>query len=491
MNIRVSLPLSLGALTMVACGAEPPPDSPLAALESELRAVEGGELRPGAGGIGSPGGGVIAPPVVEAAPRPSAGCTNGLTAMDVEVGHGIPLPRTYSNPTGNRVSFIFTMRGNPLFGPAHEIGRVSLDAHTGSTSSSPPVYLTGLRTPVGTARVIIDVTTDRTGSEIVGQCDYHLRMKAPPGVVGKVPPARPFVIDALSYLFQVPVRMCVVEGSTLAGGKAAGETIAGRQLLDLLEAANREVWYPQAQVAFSSAIEVGFPVIADPSPPGPSACGGKGDLELGFLGGDAPFAETACAAAWQERHPGVVGIPVIFARDFCDSGLTKGVAMGPEPGLLIASRNPLHGKRGDDLCGMPMRLTTADITNSNRRPFAVMVEPERNGNARNVLAHELGHNLFLGHGNGLDDNHDGQPAGRRGPRRHDEYCDPAWLLPPENTVLAEDADVEFVDCETTGSLMQSSAGCSNLQPLQVESARSVARLMPGFRDTTPVPVLTQ
>ncbi len=31
-----------------------------------------------------------------------------------------------------------------------------------------------------------------------------------------------------------------------------------------------------------------------------------------------------------------------------------------------------------------------------------------------LLAHELGHNLFPGHGNGLDDNGDGRPAGMTG-----------------------------------------------------------------------------
>jgi len=99
--------------------------------------------------------------------------------------------------------------------------------------------------------------------------------------------------------------------------------------------------------------------------------------------------------------------------------------------------------------------------------------------------HELGHNLFLGHGNGLDDNQDGRPAGRPGPRRYDEYCDPAWLLPPGNQLVAEDLATDFVDCDRTGSVMVRYATCPNLQPLQVETARRVARLMPGFVDGTP------
>ena len=258
----------------------------------------------------------------------------------------------------------------------------------------------------------------------------------------------------------------------------------------MIEAVNTGVWFPNAQIAFSSAIETGFPVVADPTPPaGP--CGVTGDLNAaGFAGGDGLFAETVCAAAWAEKFPGKVGIPVIFARDFCASGRAKGGAAGPDAKLYVRSHKAFSGQRGDDLCGIPQHLTAADIVNQLRRPFVILVEPVRNMNARNALAHELGHNLFLGHGNGLDDNRDGMPAGRRGPKRYDEYCDPGWLIPPENTELAEDKNVPFDSCEQSGSLMQASAGCSNLQPLQVETARGVARLMPGFVDTTPPPVLS-
>lgn len=427
--------------------------------------------------------------VSAAAPKPSAVCTSRLTPLTLEVGQGIPLPRTFSNPTSSSVTFSITMQANAIFGPAHEISRVTLAPRTGQTSSSPTIHPTGLRTPVGFARVAIIVTTNRTGGEIVGQCDYNLTMEAPPGVVGKIPSRIP-IMQSLSFLFQVPVRMCVLEGSALAAGKRPGETIAGKQLLDLLESVNKDIWFPNAQIAFSSAIERDFPVVADPTPPG-QGCGVIGDLNAaGFGAGDGPFAETACATAWQQRYPNKVGIPIIFARDFCDSGSIKGGAQSPNQGLYTKSRNPLSGRRGDDLCGVPRRLTGADITNQGRRPFVILIDPSRDMSARNSLAHELGHNLFLGHGNGLDDNRDGTPAGRPGPRRYDEYCDPGWLLAPDNTVLAEDDSVQFINCEQSSSLMNESASCSNLQPLQVETARDVARLMPGFIDTTPLPVFT-
>jgi hypothetical protein len=108
-------------------------------------------------------------------------------------------------------------------------------------------------------------------------------------------------------------------------------------------------------------------------------------------------------------------------------------------------------------------------------------------NAASTLAHELGHSLFLGHGNGLDDDGNGRRAGFPGPRRYDEYCDPAWLAAPANTEIAEE-----VGTLTPCSLMQR-ASCSDvLRPLQVEIARGVARFAPGTLDGTPVlrPVIT-
>lgn len=425
-----------------------------------------------------------------AAPKPSAVCTSQLTPLTLEVGQGIPLPRSFSNPTSSSVTFSIAMLANSIFGPAHGVGRVTLASRTGQTSSSPTIHPTGLRTPVGFARVQIIVTTNRTGSEVVGRCDYNLTMKAPPGVPGKIP--RPIAaVQSLNFMFQVPVRMCVLEGSALAAGKKPGETIAGKELLDLLESVNKDIWFPNAQIAFSSAIETGFPVVADPTPPGGQTCGVLGDLNAaGFANGDGPFAETACATAWQQRYPNKVGIPIIFARDFCDSGAIKGGAAGPDDKLYVKSRKAFSGQRGDDLCGVPRRLTGADITNQIRKPFVIIVDPSRDPAVRNHLAHELGHNLFLGHGNGLDDNRDGTSAGRPGPRRYDEYCDPGWFIPPADTQLAEEASVRFISCEQSSSLMNESASCSNLQPLQVETARDVARLMPGFINTTPVPVFT-
>jgi hypothetical protein len=304
------------------------------------------------------------------AQTPSADCTSELTPLSIELGHGIPLPRAYENPTDRRVVFTLTMQTNSLFGPAHEVSRITLPAKTGTISPA-RIHPTGLRTPVGSAHVIINVTTDQTGARVVGRCDYQLRLKAPPGVPSKIPGA-PISPQSLSWLFQIPVRICVLEGSTLADGKTPGDTIGGRQarqLRDLLESVNQDIWFPHAQIAFSSSIETGFPVVADPSR-FKTSCGAIGDLEVaGFALGDALFAEDNCVAAWQQKYPNKPGIPIILARSFCNSGLTLGGAAPPSTELFVKSANPISGQRGDDLCGSPQRLTSADITNQFRPPL--------------------------------------------------------------------------------------------------------------------------
>lgn len=432
---------------------------------------------------------LVGTPFAGALAQPSAGCTASLTPLSLELGKGIPLPRRYSNPTGERVRFTVSIASSRLFGPAHPVASMTLGPRQGTTLSESPIHPTALRTPMGTEDVSLLVTTDRTGNAIVGRCDYRLSLRPPPGVPGKDRSGPVVSQHRLNWLYQVPVRLCVIEGSEVSAGRAPGQTIAGGSLFALLETVNRQVWFPQAQIAFSSSIETGIPVIADPTPPNGGSCR-RGDLDVGgFALGDAPAAAQACEAAWNGKYPGVQGVPVVFARNFCQSGQIEGGAPPIPAGLMVASQNPRTGQRGDDFCGLPRRMTPADVVSDQRRPFVVLKDPSRNARSMQHLAHELGHNLYLGHGNGLDDNRDGVAAGRRGPKRYDEYCDPAGLQMPENVMVAEDLATPVVDCATTSSLMNRSATCENLQPLQVETARAVARLMPGFQDGTPEPVL--
>lgn len=229
-------------------------------------------------------------------------------------------------------------------------------------------------------------------------------------------------------------------------------------------------------MAFSIATDRAIPVIADPEPP----IGGNshlGDINLAFEV-EPKLARDLCRSAWQSRFPGRPGITVVNARSFDDEPATFGAAPGSVAGLYVAGRKFGSGKRGDDLCGIPVRLTKADVSEQ----FVVMVDQDRLAHPVNVLAHELGHTLFLGHGNGLDDNHDGRSAGTRGPRRYDEYCDPDWLLAPQNTQVAEDQSTPSGDCARSSSLMNIFGTCLNLRPLQVETARGVALVVPGAVD---------
>lgn len=417
---------------------------------------------------------------------PSAQCP--ASPIEVRIGQGVPLLRTFSNPLNKSVTFTVTMLGNPVFGPPRVVQQVTLAAHRGQTSSDSPVWPTGLRTPAGPARIRYDVTTNRTGARVVTSCEFDLRLLPPADAAFAPTWERQSVTGIRPGLYQVPVRLCVVEGAVLAAGRKGGQVVGGDALVAALEQVNRDFWYSQARIGFTTSIDRDIPVIADPSPPG-TTCGQLGDLRAaGPALGDGGFAETACDAQWASRYPGRPGIAVIVARDFCESGAIKGGAPPPATALMVASRKPGTGQRGDDLCGRPVRLTPADVTNANRKPFLIIIEPARNSLFPAHLAHELGHNLFLGHGNGRDDNGDGRPAGTTGPKRYDENCDPGWLLPPDNTVLAEDVSTPFVDCATSGSLMIESAGCPQLTPLQIETARGVARVMPGFKSFSQMPV---
>ena len=76
-----------------------------------------------------------------------------------------------------------------------------------------------------------------------------------------------------------------------------------------------------------------------------------------------------------------------------------------------------------------------------------------------LVAHELGHTLYLGHGNGLDDDGDG---------KYDEICDPG-----EN---------EFAPPKTFMSLLPDS---TNLTTLQRGTSRAIARVTPASRIDPP------
>ena len=406
------------------------------------------------------------------AAQPTAQCTSGPTRLDLRTGQGIPLPSAYANPTGSTVTFTARMSSSYFFGPAREVAKLQVQPHTGVIRHG--VVPTYLHTPLGGGTVTIEVRSSATGSLVVGRCTWqvHLSAVTPASGGGPLPSAQ-------RWTYQVPVQLCAMEGTTLAGSARSGSAVPAGKLLTTLAKVDADIWHPQGQVAFSTATDSVIPVIADPSPPN-GANERLGDVTT-FLA-DLRDVADLCREAWALRFPGRIGIPVVAVHAFVDEPATLGIAPPPPTGLQTASRLHGTGTRGDALCGSPVRLAATDVV----KPFVTISDAALQGNdATKILAHELGHNLFLGHGNGLDDDADGRPAGIAGPRRYDQHCDADWLLAPNNIEVAEDAN------STTPCSLMARAICSSvLRPLQIETARGVARFLPGFVNGTPTPVVT-
>lgn len=414
----------------------------------------------------------VAPSSSRAAASPSAACTDGLTRVDRTLGGGIPLPPLFSNPTSSPVKFTMRRSSSYFFGGARNIGSVTVPPHMGRTYAG--TIPTFLHTPLGVGRIAVEIRSNQTGEQVLSKCEYQLHLSAPPPTTGGLP-FRPY----LRWIIQVPIHMCAIEGSILAGDSTPGQTVPPGNFLRNLASANRNIWYPQAQVAFSTVTDDAIPVIRDPWPP--DGTNGKlGDIEVD----DNYYLDIAgddCQQVWQKIHPGRPGFPVINARKIVGGPL--GVANGAPSELYVpGSRFALSGQRGDDLCGSPVKLTPADTADKWLFVYDEENLPPGQGPALDLLAHELGHVLFLGHGNGLDDDRDGGRAGFPGPRRYDEICDPDWLVPPQNVDVAED-----VDSPLPCSLMQKWVCSAELRPLQVETARGAAVFLPGAVDGSPRP----
>src|SRR6185369_13735089 len=88
---------------------------------------------------------------------------------------------------------------------------------------------------------------------------------------------------AKRWLYQAPIQFCAIEGSAQAGASRPGQMVPAGRMLQTLSAVNNQIWYPQAQIAFSTATVTSIPVIKDPTPP----TGTNG--QLGDLDGADPY----------------------------------------------------------------------------------------------------------------------------------------------------------------------------------------------------------
>ena len=317
-------------------------------------------------------------------------------------------------------------------------------------------------TPLGTDTVVIEVTSNATGTAVLGRCTFNLtvtRRTEQRDVIGR--PLRPCVLEGTRLAFDSESRKPIIPGQFAPAG----------EVNRLISQVNDQSWLKHARIAFRPAVARGVPVIKDPDTgpdPEHSLPTMPGEVFIpDFLAtaetAEPALVEKACEKAWQNIDPSQKGIPVVFVRGFLNAGNTLGFVPAAAPELI--QRSGIPRTSSTRLCEHPrQRLLVGDVT---RVGWTLLLEPDGRDitfdKAVNVLAHELGHTLLLDHGNGLDDDSNGTLPPASGPRRFDGYCDPMGL--------EEDRLTPFVNCEATGSLMQGSVrNCFLLRPLQVEKA---------------------
>ena len=206
----------------------------------------------------------------------------------------------------------------------------------------------------------------------------------------------------------IPLRWCVLEGTPAAEDPGAlGETSTEQVLLKRMARATDAVWLDGARIVFRSAFTspvataARVPIIPDPVPPVAGAPDALGDIvDPQSDDTELKTAVADCQVAWdglgREFGETFVGPIVLNIGEFVDrSGVP--LVLGGWGGYTSWSPPSAHP------CRTPSVLTTAT------GGFIAVVDLSVTGDPQvdaKLVAHELGHVLYLDHGNGLDDDND-------------------------------------------------------------------------------------
>jgi hypothetical protein len=268
----------------------------------------------------------------------------------------------------------------------------------------------------------------------------------------------------------LPVCPCILKGTkwTAISGRQGewiqtGNTDLTFKVSQVVYEANDNVWIPGADIAMVPQIsDDGYiKVIDDPD----LNFGDPGDVYASDEEGS--LLASKCREVWAGS---IVegGLVLIIANKIINSdGSRVGMSGYSENYKSVLARNS-----GLDLCNFPRNLSKNDLLNRYmiiEDPMHFGLKGEKgNGIPNVILAHEFGHVLMLGHGDGLDNDNNGKQPGENGPRLFDAYCD-----------FNEYKQFDEQPTQPRSLMNMVAGGNTTITPLQRECARNVAVLLPG------------